>query len=444
MEIKQFYDKALAHGSYAITSEDKIALVDPERDPRQYYDYAKEKNAKIVAIIETHPHADFVSSHLEIARKTGATIYTSRLTQADYPHQVFDDGDEITLGKVKLRAINTPGHSPDSISVVLIDHEGKEHSVFTGDTLFVGDVGRPDLRESAGALRAKREELAAQMYDTIHKKLWKLHDETLVYPAHGPGSLCGKAMGSDLYSTIGKEKETNYAMQPMPKEEFVRTLLHEQPFIPKYFGFNVSVNKAGADNLEESISKVPGLKNNFNFKEGVLIVDTRSRNQYIKGHFEKSINIPDALRFETWLGSIVAPNEKFYLVVANEENRERMIRKIAKIGYEKNIEAALIAPEDLPGSSPVINLEEFEKNPEDYFILDVRSESEVKANKIFENSKNIPLHQLRERVQEIDTQKPVIVHCAGGYRSGLAASIVEMIKPNLRVYDLGEAIKSYH
>ncbi|MGI8892857.1 MAG: MBL fold metallo-hydrolase [Bacteroidia bacterium] len=443
MEVKQFYDKALAHGSYAIKSGPQIALVDPERDPQKYYDYTAEHNAKIVAIIETHPHADFVSSHLEIAKKTGATIYTSRLTQADYPHQPFDDGDEIILDRVKLKAINTPGHSPDSISILLIDEKGNEHSIFTGDTLFVGDVGRPDLRETAGALTAKREELAGQMYDTIHKKLWKLHDETLVYPAHGPGSLCGKAMGSDLYSTVGKEKKTNYALQPMPKDEFVKTLLHEQPFIPKYFGFDVSVNKTGAANLEDSISQVARPRDEVTFKEGVLIVDTRSREEFINGHYDKSINIPDALRFETWLGSIISPSEKFYLINSDEEARERMIRKAAKIGYENNVEAALIAPSNLSHSSPQINSGEFEENPDNYFILDVRNESEVKENKKFENSKNIPLHQLRERVQEIDTNKPVVVHCAGGYRSGVAASIVEMIKPGLKVYDLGEAIKSY-
>ena len=444
MEVKQFYDKSLAHGSYAIKSNNEIALIDPERDPQKYFDYAKEHNAKIVAIIETHPHADFVSSHLEISQKTGATIYTSKLTQADYPHQSFDDGDTLKIGSATLKAINTPGHSPDSISVVLEDENGNEQAVFTGDTLFVGDVGRPDLRENAGALRAKREELAGQMYDTIHKKLWKLHDETLVYPAHGPGSLCGKAMGDDLYSTIGKEKQTNYALQPMSKDEFVKTLLHEQPFIPKYFGFDVGVNKSGADSFNNSISQVPRPEDQPEFKDNVLIIDTRQRNDFIKGHFNKSINIPDALRFETWLGSIVAPNEKFYLIATSKEDREKMIRKAAKIGYEKNIEAALVAPAEFAHSSEIPDTNNFEANPEDYFILDVRNENEVKENKIFENSKNIPLHQLRERIQEIDTNKPVMVHCAGGYRSGVAASIVEMVKPNLKVYDLGDAIKSFN
>jgi len=442
MEVKQFYDKSLAHGSYAIKSAGEIALIDPERDPQKYFDYAKEQNAKIVGVIETHPHADFVSSHLEIARRTGAIIFTSKLTAADYPHQTFDDGDVITVGKVKLKAINTPGHSPDSISIVMEDENGNEQAVFTGDTLFVGDVGRPDLRESAGALRAKREELAAQMYDTIHNKLWKLDDDTLVYPAHGPGSLCGKAMGSELYSTIGREKKNNYALQPMSKDEFVTTLLHDQPFVPKYFGYDVSVNKSGAENLEESISQVPRLNGKDDIKENILIVDTRSRDEYTKGHLKNSINIPDALRFETWLGSIVSPNEEFYLVATNESARERMIRRAAKIGYEKNIRGVLIAPHT-EVTSPKLDTHDFDANKENYFILDVRNEGEVKDNKIFGNSKNIPLHQLRERINEIETNKPIVIHCAGGYRSGVAASIVEKYKIGIKVYDLGAAVKSY-
>jgi glyoxylase-like metal-dependent hydrolase (beta-lactamase superfamily II) len=205
MEIKQFYDETLAHASYAIYSEGEIALVDPARDPQPYMEYASEKGGKICAVIETHPHADFVSSHLEISKRTGAEIFVSELVGADYPHVPFDNGDELKLGKGKLKALNTPGHSPDSISILAIDENGKEMAVFTGDTLFIGDVGRPDLRENAGNLKAKREELARDMYRSTRNILMQLEKDVVVYPAHGAGSLCGKSLSKELYSTIGNQ-----------------------------------------------------------------------------------------------------------------------------------------------------------------------------------------------------------------------------------------------
>jgi glyoxylase-like metal-dependent hydrolase (beta-lactamase superfamily II) len=202
MEIKQFEDKNLAHFSYAIVSNGEIALIDPARDPQPYYDFAKQNTAKIIAVIETHPHADFVSSHLEIKNTAGATIYVSKLLSADYPHQTFDEGDAIVLGTITLKSLNTPGHSPDSISIVAIDEAGKEKAVFTGDTLFIGDCGRPDLREQAGAITAQRAELAKDMYHSLRNKLMTLPDDVLVYPAHGAGSLCGKQNRSGICERI--------------------------------------------------------------------------------------------------------------------------------------------------------------------------------------------------------------------------------------------------
>ncbi|MCX7877679.1 MAG: MBL fold metallo-hydrolase, partial [Ignavibacteria bacterium] len=198
MVIKQFEDKNLAHYSYAVYSKGEVALIDPARDVSQYYEFAGSLNGKITVVIETHPHADFVSSHLEIHKTTGATIYVSELVGAEYPHQSFDEGDAIILGDITLKAINTPGHSPDSISIVVIDEKGKPYAVFTGDTLFIGDCGRPDLREKAGAITAKREELARQMYYSLRNKLMTLPDDVLVYPAHGAGSLCGKGLSLSL------------------------------------------------------------------------------------------------------------------------------------------------------------------------------------------------------------------------------------------------------
>ncbi|MBA9079056.1 MBL fold metallo-hydrolase [Rufibacter quisquiliarum] len=271
MKIQQFEDKGLAHYSYAILSEcqKEIVLVDPARNPQQYYDYAQEHDAQIVGVIETHPHADFVSSHLEIHEKTGATIYAHSLVGADYPHQAFDEGAVLEIGKVKLKSLHTPGHSPDSISVVL-EHEGKDKAVFTGDTLFIGDVGRPDLRENAGNLTAKREELARQMYHSTREKLMKLADDVVVYPAHGAGTLCGKALSEANSSTIGDEKFSNPALKEMTEDQFVTYLTADQPFIPKYFGYDVGLNKQGAPNYQQSVQAVKRLEKNFSPEEGAL------------------------------------------------------------------------------------------------------------------------------------------------------------------------------
>ncbi|MBJ6116759.1 MBL fold metallo-hydrolase [Pontibacter sp. BT310] len=442
MKIEQFYDKGLAHASYAIISEGKMALVDPARDPHPYYDFAKENNAEIVAVFETHPHADFVSSHVEIAKKTGATIYVSQLLGADYDHKSFDDGDELKLGKLTLRALNTPGHSPDSVTILLLDENGKQHAAFTGDALFVGDVGRPDLRENVGNLTAKREELAKQMYQTTNNVFKKLDEEVLVYPAHGAGSLCGKSLSSDTYSTIGREKSTNYALQDMSEDEFIKTLLQDQPFIPKYFGHDVSMNKAGAISFEDGIKAVPRLDKDAKLEAGALIVDTRPQDQFKKGHLPNSINIQEGGKFETWLGSIVGPTEKFYLIAENEEVLNSVIRKSAKIGYEGNIKGALLTPTTLPEKSVITDVAEFRTNPDKYTIVDIRNTGEVKDGKIFESAVTIPLPELRERLNEIPKDKPLMVHCAAGYRSAAGQSILEQAL-DIPVYDLSDAINSF-
>lgn len=442
MKVEQFYDKGLAHASYAIVSGNEMAVIDPARDPEQYYDFAEQNNARITAIIETHPHADFVSSHVEIAEKTGAGIYVSKLVGADYPHRPFDDGDSISIGEVALKAINTPGHSPDSISIALVENN-KIHAVFTGDTLFVGDVGRPDLRENAGNIQAKREELAEQMFHSTREKLMMLPDETLVYPAHGAGSLCGKHMSPELFSTIGKEKKHNYALQEMNKENFISLLLEDQPFIPKYFTHDVSLNKKGADEFEQSINHVPRLEKDEKLEDGFLIIDTRPRADFAKGHFKGALNIMDGGKFETWLGSIVSPDEKFYLICEDTVSMERLIRKAAKIGYEKNIKGALLNPESAKEQSEELDLEKLRNKPEEFTIVDVRNESELRSGKKFKNSIPIPLPELRERISEIPVDKPVVVHCAGGYRSAAGASIVEAGLKDQKVFDLGDEIAKF-
>ncbi|TFF38768.1 MBL fold metallo-hydrolase [Mucilaginibacter psychrotolerans] len=443
MIVNQFYDKGLAHASYAIIRNGRMVVIDPARDPQPYYDFAEIHSADILGVIETHPHADFVSSHLEIHQTTGAVIYVSKLAGAEYPHQTFDDGDVIKLDDVKLKAINTPGHSPDSICILLENEKGKDCAVFTGDTLFAGDVGRPDLRENVGNITAKKEELARDMYHSTREKLMVLHKDVTVYPAHGPGSLCGKSMSPDLQTTIGKELRENYALQLMDELKFVQTLMADQPFMPKYFGYDVELNKTGAPGFEESISHVARVDSNSDLEKGILIIDTRPNTLFRKGHVKGSINLQDGEKFETWLGSVVAPNEPFYLIANSEVELDIVIRKAAKIGYERNIKAALLTPEDATEKSVTFHEEEFKAHPNNYTIIDARNRGEINAGKLFANALPIPLPELRERLNEIPTDKPIVVHCAAGYRSAAAASIIAAKIKTVPVYDLSEAVKEF-
>ena len=444
MKIKQFEDKGLAHYSYAILSEceQKIVLIDPARDPRPYYAYAEENNAKIVGVIETHPHADFVSSHLEIHEHTGATIYAHSLTGAGYPHQSFDEGAELVVGKIKLKSLHTPGHSPDSISIVL-EHDGRDKAVFTGDTLFVGDVGRPDLRENAGNSQPKREELARQMYHSTRDKLMKLDDAVVVYPAHGAGTLCGKNLGDASSSTIGEEKATNSALQPMREEEFVKMIVADQPFIPRYFGYNVGLNEKGAPAYQASVEAVKRLPQDYHPTDGTLVIDAREESVFKKGHYQGALNIQEGAKFETWLGSIVAPEEPYYLVADHEESLANLISKAAKIGYELFIKGTFVLTDAGQTPSAQLDRDDFEANPEAYTIVDVRNASEVEKQAYFAHAINIPLPELRERAAEVPQDKPVVVHCASGYRSAIGSSLLEAALPGTPVIDLSEAVNDF-
>ncbi|HNS11931.1 MAG TPA: MBL fold metallo-hydrolase [Bacteroidia bacterium] len=449
MKIQQFEDKNLSHFSYAIVSNGEMALIDPARDPKPYYEFANNNNAKITAVIETHPHADFVSSHLEISKHSGASIYVSKFLGAEYPHQSFDDGDALVLGNITLKAINTPGHSPDSISILAIDEKGKEKAVFTGDTLFIGDCGRPDLREQAGAITAKRKDLAKQMYHSLREKLLVLPDHVLVYPAHGAGSLCGKGLSEANTSTIGAEKISNWSLQAMKEEEFVEQLLSNQPFIPKYFPYDVGLNKSGAANYSESISKVKkagSIKNHVDINalnKDLLIIDIRPQEQFKKSHLKNAINLMDDTRFETWLGSIVNPGEKFYLVADSDSRLETIIQRIAKIGYEPQIEKAFTL-DFADHKTEFFNSELLRSNETDFTIIDIRNPSEVEEKPIFTNTIHIPLYELRERTNEIPFHKPILVHCAGGYRSAAGCSIIKANLGNdVAVYDLSEDVKLF-
>jgi hydroxyacylglutathione hydrolase len=440
MLINQFYDKGLAHASYAVIHAGQMIVIDPARDPQPYYDFAALHEADIVGVIETHPHADFISSHLEIHQATGATIYVSKLTGAEYPHQTFDDGDVVHLAEIKLKALNTPGHSPDSICILVQEEDGNDAAIFTGDTLFVGDVGRPDLREDVGNITAKKEELARQMYHSTRDKLMHLPKHTIVFPAHGPGSLCGKNLSPDLQSTIGRELRENYALQLMDELQFIKTLTTDQPFVPKYFGWDVELNKKGAPIFDESIKNIPRLDDGAVLDRNVLVIDTRPKEMFRQGHLAGSFNLQNGEKFETWLGSIVSPGEKFYLVAASDADMDVMTKKTAKIGYEKNIKAAVMQPYGSTEKSPELQLADFTENPQQYTIIDARNWGEINDGQLFDNAIPVPLPELRERIGEIPTDKPIVVHCAAGYRSAAAASIIASQIRSVPVYDLGEAV----
>ncbi len=443
MEIKQFEDKNLSHYSYAVVSESakQIVLVDPARNVQQYIEFAKEKEAKIIGVIETHPHADFVSSHLELHHTTGATIYASKLVDAAYPHKTFDDGDSISVGKIKLSALNTPGHSPDSISIVL-EHDGKQKAVFTGDTLFIGDCGRPDLRPGNGVVKEAANNLAHQMYHSLRDKLMILEAETVVYPAHGTGTLCGKNLSKESTSTIGKEKETNWCLQQVDKQEFVNNLLENQPFVPAYFPYDVELNKKGAPHMEESVAAIKkGAASNLD--EDLWVVDVRKEDDFKEGHLPYSVNIQEDGKFETWLGSIINPEEQFYIAANDEEQLQRVLLRIASIGYETAVAEALVVIDGAVKEAK-LDVDLFKKHTSDYTIVDVRNEDEVEEGNIFENSISIPLAELRGRISEIPTDKPIVVHCAGGYRSAAASSLIHsMLNGSMNVFDLSESIEDF-
>ncbi|MGB2760448.1 MAG: MBL fold metallo-hydrolase [Maribacter stanieri] len=445
MIIKQFEDKPLAHYSYAILSGNEMALVDPSRDPEPYYKFAEENDAKIVAIFETHPHADFVSGHLQIHKETEAVIYVSELVGADYPHKTFDNGATVIMNEVTFTAINTPGHSPDGITIVAKDKNTKQ-AIFTGDTLFIGDVGRPDLREKAGNMKAKREQLAEAMFTTMQTKFNHLPDDTLVYPAHGAGSLCGKNMSSDSSSTLGNERLSNWAFKNLTKKEFVTHILQDQPFIPSYFGYDVDINKKGASNFKNFISQIPVKIGAFKIERDILIIDTRDEEEFKKNHLPNSINIMARNiddKLETWLGSIVEPSEPFYMVVESISDRQDILERIAKIGYEQQIKAVLTLNDNYEKSDN-FDFTKFDQNKENFTILDIRNKSEFNENKFFDNAINVPLNELRNSIDKIPTNKPIVIHCAGGYRSAAGYSIVSKEIKNTPVFDLSEKINNYN
>jgi hydroxyacylglutathione hydrolase len=443
VKVKQFEDEGLAHFSYAVVAAGKMVLIDPPRDPQPCLDYAKSENADIIGIIETHPHADFVSAHLELHELTSAPIYVSSLLGAEYPHFPFDEGSVFEIDEnVSLSAMHTPGHSPDGISV-LLKIGGVHKAVFTGDTLLIGDVGRPDLREEDGELDNQREKLARMLYRSTREKLMKLDDGVIVYPAHGAGSLCGKSISDAKSSTIGKEKAENPSLQEMTEDEFVQQLLEDQPFVPRYFPYNVKVNKIGAPSYQVSIGQVERFSSNYHPEDQHWIIDGRDAGSFKSSHLPGAINIINKTKFETWLGSIVPPGETFYLVAARDAALSEMIAKSAKIGYEKFIKAGFVYDLEDGETMDLFDKESFDQNPGHYTVLDVRNDNEVKEGKLFKSAIHIPLDQLMDRAGELPEHKPIVVHCGSGYRSAAASSILQKKLKHIKILDMGSTIKDY-
>jgi hydroxyacylglutathione hydrolase len=435
MFIKQLYTGCLSEAAYYIESQGQAAVIDPLRDIDLYVELARERKATIKYIFETHFHADFVSGHLDLARATGAPIVFGPGTETNFPIYVARDGEQFVLGEIKLEVLHTPGHTLESSCYLLKDVNGKPHAVFTGDTLFVGDVGRPDL--SSGDLG--KEELASLLYDSLQTKIATLPDDVIVYPAHGPGSRCGKNLGPDTYSTILEERKTNYALRPMGKEEFVKAITDGLDAIPQYFPINAKINKEGYESLDEVLES--GLKRlsleafrNLMKVEGSILLDTRESDRFAEGFIPGSINIGLDGRFAEWAGSVLPFDKPIILVTDPGTERETVVR-LARVGFsmmkgylDGGFETwkTSKSPMDM-----IINVDAAELAIDLRFdpkliILDVRREAEF-ADGHVQGAVNIPLDDLTDpgSMANIEDQHNIYVHCAGGYRSIIASSLLK-------------------
>jgi glyoxylase-like metal-dependent hydrolase (beta-lactamase superfamily II)/rhodanese-related sulfurtransferase len=434
MYVEQLYTNCLSEAAYFIGSEAEAAVIDPLRDVDVYIKMAEEKGMKIKYIFETHFHADFVSGHLELARRTGATIVYGPDTEASFKVHIATDGELFKIGKLDLKAIHTPGHTLESTCYLLNDEQGAPYCIFTGDTLFVGDVGRPDL--FSGNL--SKEALASKMFHSLRDKIMPLADNIIVYPAHGPGSACGKNLGPDTFSTIGAQKQTNYALQPMEEAEFVKTLTDGLAPAPAYFPLNAQLNKEGYDDLEAVKAKGLQQLSVAAFKEkvaaGVWILDTRKPTTFTEGFVPESISIALDGRFAEWAGIILPFRQKLVLVTEPGKEEESVIR-LARIGFD-TVEGCLDGGFEAWANAgePIdmiidIEPEEFAMDlPHDLRmeVLDVRKPKEY-ADGHVQGAVNVPLDTMNDlmNIAMIDTEKNLYVHCAGGYRSVIAASLLK-------------------
>ena len=433
MYFKQFYLGCLAHASYMIGSQGEAAVVDPRRDVDTYIDEAREQCFEIQHVIETHLHADFVSGHQELARRTGAKIYFGAKAGARFDFVPVVEGDEIRVGQVTLRFLETPGHTPESVSVLVIDHSvsTEPKAVLTGDTLFIGDVGRPDLLGS----KMSAQELAGMLYDSLHGKLLALPDSVEVYPAHGAGSLCGRNISSETSSTIGQQRQFNYALRPMPKEEFVRMMTTDLPEAPAYFSRDVAINRDGASELAElpdpaalAARDVEALQ-----KRGAIVLDTRPAAQYGAGHVPGSLHIGLSGQFASWAGALISPRTPILLVAEEEEEVREARTRLARVGID-NVAGYLaggILEWDRAGlplaTMEQVNVEELDARLREGRagrVVDVRRPAEWQAGHI-PDAVHLPLNTLAQNAVALDRSEPLAVICAGGFRSSIGTSILE-------------------
>jgi len=434
MHFEQFYLACLAHASYFIGSEGEAAVVDPRRDIEIYLDEASKHGFTIKYVIETHLHADFVSGHRELAARTGARVVFGAAAPAKFDFLPAHDGDELHIGNVRLRLLETPGHTPESISIVIFDSTVSTtvpYGVLTGDVLFIGDVGRPDLLGS----RMSATELAGMLYDSLHEKLLKLPDEVRVYPAHGAGSLCGRNISSERTSTIGHERRFNYALQPMPREDFIRLMTTDLPEAPGYFSHDAQINMEGAPALEQlpplqALS--PADMQRFQSDDGVVL-DTRDSAQYANGHIAGSLHIALSGQFASWAGTLIRASNSIVLVAEDEENLHEARTRLARVGIDRvsgYLDGGILAWHNagLPlRTTEQIPVEELRHRIADGLIdrvLDVRRPAEWQTGHI-DSAQNAPLNHLSEEAEKLDRHARVALICAGGFRSAIACSVLE-------------------
>jgi glyoxylase-like metal-dependent hydrolase (beta-lactamase superfamily II)/rhodanese-related sulfurtransferase len=431
MIVQQLYTNCLAQAAYYIESDGEVAIIDPLRDYDAYIELANSHNANIKYIFETHFHADFVSGHVDLAQKTGATIVYGPTTQTSFPVHVAHDGEELKIGKLTMRILHTPGHTPESSSYLLFDENGKEYCVFTGDTLFVGDVGRPDLLDGV----MTKEELAGMMYDSLHNKLMPLPDAVIVYPAHGAGSACGKNIGKETFSTIGEQKAKNYALQPMSKEKFIATVTEGIAPAPAYFFKDAKLNKQGYAPIDDVITQGLTALSVADFearmKEGATIIDTRIPDVFEHGFIPKALNFGLNGQYAIWAATLLDIS-KPVIIVADAGKEKESIERLTRVGFDA-IQGYLNGGFDTWKNADKrwdmiisVDEDEFELDAKhtDIKILDVRKPGEFNDAHLTK-AIHLSLDKITTEADNLNKDEEYLVHCAGGYRSMIAASYLK-------------------
>ncbi|MCZ2526026.1 rhodanese-like domain-containing protein [Streptomyces sp. NPDC059506] len=434
MFFAQYYLDCLSQAAYMIADETtgRAVVVDPRRDVSEYLADAEAHGFTVEGVINTHFHADFLAGHLELAARTGAWIGYGRRAEAEYPIRKLADGERISLGDVTLEIMETPGHTPESISVLVYEHadDAVPYGVLTGDALFIGDVGRPDLLASLGVTA---DELGKMLYDSVQNKLMSLPDEVRVFPAHGAGSACGKNLSTERQSTIGQQRATNYACAPMSEEDFVAIVTEGQPSAPGYFVYDAVLNRKEHELFDPAAVAPPLSAADFLARRGAgaVVVDTRDPLEFAAGHLRGSVNVPADGRFAEQAGTVVTPDQDI-LVVAPQDREEEIVTRLARIGFDRVVgylrepEGAFVTvPDEMEHASrlTVADLRQALNGTEPPTVVDVRNPSERQEGHI-PGSVNIPLAELPGRLSEIPADRPVVVHCAGGHRSSIAASLL--------------------